>query len=215
MIGNLGAEYLLYGSSGGLEGGSGQTASGDSGGPTLVSEEGEERILAVTSLGDLDWTFAARADFYRDWIASHAEGNLGVLGDRTAPALSIEYPLPGAAVPASFQVRVVTQDDGVGMGWVALRVDGREVARCEQTCTSLAVNALAAGAHELNVVATDRAGNATEAALSVQVEAAKADDADPSLPESAEGGCRLGPRPGGGAPLVLLLLALLCRRRPA
>jgi hypothetical protein len=81
-VGNSGEKFILYGKIGGLKGGPGNICPGDSGGPTLVVEEGEERIAGVHSMGEQDLCGELGYDMavpgYRAWIAAQAADNLGV-----------------------------------------------------------------------------------------------------------------------------------------
>ncbi len=52
LVGAIGEGFVLYGTKGGMKGTNVLTCMGDSGGPTLIVEEGEERVLGVHSMSN-------------------------------------------------------------------------------------------------------------------------------------------------------------------
>jgi len=97
VVGNVGVGFVLFGSYGGLTGGDGLTCTGDSGGPALIVEEGEERVLAVHSMAICGkYSQCTRVAPYVDWLAKQSGGNLGVTVDVTPPEIALEAPGPDA-----------------------------------------------------------------------------------------------------------------------
>jgi hypothetical protein len=103
VVGNLGAGFVLFGNYGGLTGGDGLTCTGDSGGPALIVEEGEERVLAVHSMAICGkYSQCTRVAPYVDWLAKQSEGNLGVSAIVTPPEAVSEASIPDATPASDF-----------------------------------------------------------------------------------------------------------------
>jgi len=99
-VGCVGDGFVLFGTIGGLTGGDGSTCTGDSGGPALVVEAGEERVLAVHSMAVCGkYTQCTRVAPYLDWLAQQAAGDLAPDPAPLAVAFTATYtsPAPPAA----------------------------------------------------------------------------------------------------------------------
>ena len=74
LVGRIGKNWICYGTKGGMKGTHGLTSMHDSGGPTLVMEDGEERILGVHSTSNSFGTYTqdTRVAPYWAWIKSQS-----------------------------------------------------------------------------------------------------------------------------------------------
>ena len=210
VVGNVGASFVLFGNYGGLVGGDGLTCTGDSGGPALVVEEGEERVLAVHSMAICGkYSQCTRVAPYLDWLAKQSEGNLGVSVDVTPPEIVFEAPELDATRPPDFDVVVAITDSALRSA--ALFLDGQERLSTELARFKLSLTGISEGDHELKVVALDRAGNRAEAIRRVRVRAASAQQPPPPDVAAPATGCgaATGRPTGGAAPLLALVLGLL------
>lgn len=81
LVGAIGEEFVLYGTKGGMKGTNVLTCMGDSGGPTLIVEEGEERVLGVHSMsncasykpGGAAYVQDTRVATHLDWLKTQAD----------------------------------------------------------------------------------------------------------------------------------------------
>jgi hypothetical protein len=217
VVGNVGAGFVLFGNYGGLTGGDGLTCTGDSGGPALVVEDGEERVLAVHSMAICGkYSQCTRVAPYLDWLAKQSEGNLGVAADVTPPEIVFEAPEPDATRPPDFDVVVAITDGSLRSA--TLLLDGQERLTTEQARFTFRLTRLGEGDHELKVVALDRAGNRAEATRRVRVRAESAPQPPPPDDVAPASGCGVTARRarGNAAPPLLALvlgLRLALRRR--
>lgn len=73
VVGAIGKDFVLYGTIGGLTGTNGLTCMGDSGGPTLVKEAGEERVLGVHSMANCTtYTQDTRVSTHLKWLKAQS-----------------------------------------------------------------------------------------------------------------------------------------------
>jgi hypothetical protein len=74
VVGAIGEAFVLFGTIGGMTGTNGLTCIGDSGGPALTLEEGEERVLGVHSMANCaTYSQAARAGSYQGWLRAQSD----------------------------------------------------------------------------------------------------------------------------------------------
>jgi len=103
--------------------------------------------------------------------------------DTTPPAVTVAAPTAGAVVDGMVSA-TGSASDNVGVTSVAVSVDGGSFAAANGTATwtfALDTGPLADGAHALTVRATDNAGNASTATVSVDVEHPVADTTPPTI----------------------------------
>jgi hypothetical protein len=154
------------------------TCHGDSGGPNLVKLGDTEYIAGVTSTVGFDCSMglgtSVRPDAYLDWLSQFFDP----IYDKQAPTVTITAPAAGAAVAPGFTVRAEASDYHVVVQ-VQLLVDGEAADLDREAPYELNAPAnLAAGAHTIQVVATDGFDNVGKAEATVQLMAACADDSD-------------------------------------
>lgn len=69
MVGAIGKEFICYGTMAGMKGTNGLTCTGDSGGPTLIMEDGEEKVLGVHSMSNcINYTQDTRVSTHMAWL---------------------------------------------------------------------------------------------------------------------------------------------------
>jgi len=216
IVGALGVSYFFY-STTPTE--SGLTCNGDSGGPSLTLEAGEERILGVHSMVDCyAVSYDMSAPSYLDWIRSQVAGDLAQPRQRP-PTVKIASPGVDLQVGQELDVEVAGDDPDGDLASIVLRVDGVERGRSSENTLQVHLAGLSAGAHELRAEALDRTGLAASDTRQVKVgsgpsELGAADDpgeAEHLEDELLVGGCSVGGSPGNGIPWLLLGLALALR----
>lgn len=219
----VGASFFFFGPAYSPKGPLGNTCSGDSGGPALLVEEGEERLVGVTSMGDedcLQYGYDMVAPAFLDWIKGAVGGDLAGL-DQDPPTITVSEPTDGATVGADLTVRVRAADDVSGVASISLFLDGALQGTATQSPADFPVANLAPGGHDLRVDAIDHEGHSRSVHVAVTASATTADD--PRSPRTTggsggtlEGGCALGgspDRPAAGLLVLLALLVLRARRR--
>ena len=73
LVGAIGKDFVLYGTMAGMKGTNGLTCTNDSGGPTLVLEDGEERILGVHSTANcIDYVQDTRVSTHMTWLKAQS-----------------------------------------------------------------------------------------------------------------------------------------------
>ena len=73
LVGAIGEDFVLYGTMAGMKGTNGLTCTDDSGGPTLVKEDGEERILGVHSTANcIDYVQDTRVSTHMTWLKAQS-----------------------------------------------------------------------------------------------------------------------------------------------
>lgn len=206
----------------------GNTCFGDSGGPAFVRTSETEVVVAVTShgVGERCETVDGantRVDVHLDWLKEVSGGDLLVHGeeppisqDTTPPQVQILSPMPNATVDALTTVTAQITDDGEIQG-ALLRVDGVDAGSLQQGPYLFQVS-LTAGAHTIEVVARDAAGNEGRSSVSVISSGGAVDT--PARPTSTAahpviiGSCSVGASASDlGLPLALFALLLVRRRR--
>ena len=87
-----------------------------------------------------------------------------VVLDGKAPSLSVLSPADGATVSGAFDVELSAWDEGGGAAWIDLRIAGTSMATAVGPTATVTLDAaeLAAGEVELEAVAFDEAGNASD-----------------------------------------------------
>ena len=149
---------------------------GDSGGPTFAVIDGHEVQVGVHS------TIAGycgqqghdmRVDVFSGWVEEASEGDVAIDGrpsplfDTTPPRVKITNPQAGGDVPFRFRLSAEITDDS-GVARAELRVDG--VAVEERLAPPFEFDLeLAAGPHQLVVMADDNAGNRGQAVATIKV----------------------------------------------
>ena len=110
LVGAIGQDFVLYGTMAGMKGTNGLTCTNDSGGPTLVMEDGEERILGVHSTANcIDYVQDTRVSTHMTWLKAQSS-------EITDPP-DAGVPKPDAS-PADAMVldtRAPPADSGVGL----------------------------------------------------------------------------------------------------
>lgn len=187
VVGYVAAEFFsMYGASGST----GNSCSGDSGGPTFASRGGPETLIGVHSTGGTVCGQTGndmRADVFYPWILQAAQGDLVAATapvDTASPQIQVLAPLAGAEVGPSFTVKLDVSDD-VGVTRVQLLVNGARVGELAAPPFEIRVDGVAEGPTTLEAVGTDGAGHTGSASVSVTVKV--------GLPPSA------GARPFGAA----------------
>jgi Bacterial Ig domain len=128
--------------------------------------------LDTTSLADGTHTVTARAI---DTSGNAATASVSVNvqnADTTAPSVQVSSPAAGATLSGTATVSG-TASDNVQVASVAVSVDGGGFSSAQGTIAwtyALSTTSLANGAHTISVRATDGAGNATTANVSVNVQ---------------------------------------------
>jgi MYXO-CTERM domain-containing protein len=223
------AVKTLYFTITGASGSDGNACYGDSGGPVLIKQGGQEAVSGVLSYitGACGTnTYATRMDLYTSWLQKESGGDIKLL-DLTAPAVTITSPANGATVATSVLLQA-TATDKVGVSAVEAQVDGVKQKQLTAAPYDFALT-LQPGQRVLKVVATDAAGNSGSASITVTVagpdagpldgsgsgDAASQGDASWTGDDRASDSCSVG---GGGldaapAPLLLALALLLLLRR--
>jgi Trypsin/Bacterial Ig domain len=167
------------------------TCEGDSGGPQFMTIGGTEFLAGVTSFGSsTGCTFgehgAVRTDAFLDWLGQYFDTQF----DKVPPTVTITSPADGATVAAGFKVLVDAADDRK-VQRVTLNIDGTNVDNDLSMPYELQPTAnLAAGTHNLEVIAYDDFENAGHATMTVTVapSCASNDDCDDGK-ECAQGVC--------------------------
>ena len=74
LVGAIGKNWICYGTKGGMKGTNGHAGLHDSGGPTLIMEDGEERILGVHSTNNSFGTYTqdTRVAAYMTWLKAQS-----------------------------------------------------------------------------------------------------------------------------------------------
>ncbi|PZE22092.1 metallophosphoesterase [Paenibacillus xerothermodurans] len=85
--------------------------------------------------------------------------------DNTAPSVQIVSPAEGNTYKNSVNISLKVNDAGSGTADTVVKLDGKVIVLPEEVLTEK----LTAGAHKLEVMTSDKAGNETEAAVSFQV----------------------------------------------
>jgi MYXO-CTERM domain-containing protein len=202
--------------------GVGNTCLGDSGGPVY-----DKSGVAIGVISADESPFCTGTKTYHVTIKDYLGWINGKLapGDSTAPQVTITAPQDGATVATSVLLSV-TATDNVGVVSVEALVDGAKVGQLNQAPYQFSLN-LSAGAHTLQAVARDAAGNSgsdqvgvtatsgplPEAGLTADA-GVSGDGFDPNRPRGKDGCAVAG---SGGVWLalpVLLLLGLVRRRKP-
>jgi hypothetical protein len=154
------------------------TCSGDSGGAQLMTIDGTEFLVGVTSFGQQSCSAGAhgavRVDRYIDWLGQYFDTRF----DKVAPSVTITSPGEGASVAAGFTVTADASDDRK-VAHVQLKVDGMLVATDATVpyVMSAPMN-LPSGEHTIEVIASDPYRNQATATRAVTVAAACTTDAD-------------------------------------
>jgi secreted trypsin-like serine protease len=222
----------LYFTIAGASGTNGNACYGDSGGPVLFKQVGQESVGGVLSYitGSCGTTTrVTRMDLYTAWLKKESGGDVQLL-DLTPPTVTITAPADGATVGQSVQLQA-TATDKLGIASVQALVDGQSQ-DAKTTAPFDFTLTLAPGQRKLEVKASDAAGNSSSASVTVTVQAPEAgivadsgatteagsagdgSTTDPNDPRASDG-CTVGAvgsRPA--LPLLFLaLLALIWRRR--
>jgi hypothetical protein len=85
VIGDIHTRYFMYGDGISEDGKPSVLCHGDSGGPTLVREGAEERLLGVHSMQEptcIEFGYDMRVPAFRAWLMEQTQGNLGVSAAR-------------------------------------------------------------------------------------------------------------------------------------
>ncbi len=106
-----------------------------------------------------------------DTSAQTGETEITVTIDRTAPVVAVSAPTQGGVVSGSVDVSADASDD-VALDSVVLSVDGDDLATLDAAPYSDTWDSTAAacGAHTIEATATDKAGNTTTDAITVNVD---------------------------------------------
>jgi hypothetical protein len=107
-----------------------------------------------------------------DAAGNVATASFTITVDGNAPSVQIASPTDGAVVSGPFQVNLAASDPEGGPTWIELKVSGTPAATAVGPDAIIQLDAaeLAPGAHTLEAVATDQAGNASApATISIQV----------------------------------------------
>lgn len=230
------AVKALYFTISGASGTDGNACYGDSGGPVLFKQAGQESVGGVLSYitGDCGTTTrVTRMDLYTAWLKKESSGDVQLL-DRTPPVVTITAPADGATVGQTVQLEA-TATDKLGVVSVQALVDGQSQDTKTAAPYSFALT-LAPGQRTLEVKASDAAGNSKSATVTVTVQAPEeagiladsgvsgeagnagdgdgdGDGPDPGGPRGSDG-CAVGGVSRPALPLLFLaLLALFWRRR--
>ena len=130
LVGAIGEEFVLYGTKGGMKGTDVITCMGDSGGPTLIVEEGEARVLSVHSMsncasykpGGQTYVQDTRVSTHLDWLRAQsdelAHPKEGRVADLASPARDAggEAPRPDAHGDDVSPTPAAPADSGCSVG---------------------------------------------------------------------------------------------------
>jgi hypothetical protein len=134
------------------------------------------KTLDTTSLSNANHTVTTRAtDVAGNSSTSSVTvlvSNVDTTVDTTAPTVSITSPQNGASATTGAVLVSGSADDNVGVAVVTIAVDGGvPTAATGTTSWTVATSALGAGPHSINARASDAAGNAGTATVTVNVTA--------------------------------------------
>jgi MYXO-CTERM domain-containing protein len=230
-ISQVTAEYFLYGLATDPSGGN--TCYGDSGGPTYILENGQERLLGVHSMGDTEckeYGYDMMARRYASWLAQESGGNF-VETSSTPPTVTIKVPKTSSTVPTSFQASVEVKGESPVVA-VELFVDGVSMGKKEKSPATYNLTGLEEGPHLLKAEAMDQNNGQGAATLNVTVKddsktISEPVDNQPTSPFSemdpgsngssggtvlVEGGCSVAGGQGSSPWILALLLLGLVQR---
>ena len=146
----------------GSGGNTGNTCSGDSGGPAFAVVEGQEVHLGVHSMASQPCGSRGiniRTDAFYSWLKTQAGGDLyEPPPDTQKPSVSITVPENGAEVRQDFAVRVKATDDR-GVTSVELLLDDKSQGQQSSGVTSFSLSGVDLGQRSLVAEAKDAAGN--------------------------------------------------------
>lgn len=99
-----------------------------------------------------------------DAAGNTASQTFDLVLDGKAPSLSVLSPADGATVSGAFDVELSAWDEGGGAAWIDVRIAGTSMATAVGPAATVTLDAsdLAAGEVELEAVAFDEAGNASD-----------------------------------------------------
>ena len=156
----------------GSGGETGNTCSGDSGGPAFATVDGREVHLGVHSMASQPCGsrgINTRTDAYHSWLLSQSGGDLyEPPPDTQNPTVGFVSPAPNAELRQDFTVKVKATDD-VGVVSVELLMDDRSQGKESSGDATFALHGVAFGQHALVAEAKDAKGNVSRAKLLVTV----------------------------------------------
>jgi len=135
------------------------------------------RVATVSSGTSYTDNGLAAGSFFYKVVAADAAGNVGlpssearadVLGDVTAPSVSVTAPAAGANVSGAAVAVTASASDDVGVTSVQFRLDGADLGAADTTApyaTTWDTRTSANGPHDLTAVARDAAGITTTSAV--------------------------------------------------
>ncbi len=161
----------------GSGGDTGNTCSGDSGGPALATVDGIELHLGVHSMASKpcgNRGINTRTDAYYSWLMTQSGGDLyEPPPDTQNPTVSIVSPASGEEVRQDFSVRVKGTDD-VGVATLELFLDDKSQGKQNGKEATFELKGVTVGQRALVAEAKDAAGNTSRAKLLVTVVPPKA-----------------------------------------
>jgi MYXO-CTERM domain-containing protein len=161
----------------GSSGETGNTCSGDSGGPAFAMVDGREVHLGVHSMASQPCGsrgINTRTDAFYSWLMTQSGGDLyEPPPDTQNPTVSIASPAAGAEVRQDFSVRVKATDD-VGVTSIELFLDDKSQGKQSAKEATFELIGVTVGQRALVAEAKDAAGNTSRAKLLVTVVPPKA-----------------------------------------
>ena len=161
----------------GSGGETGNTCSGDSGGPAFATVDGREVHLGVHSMASQpcgNRGINTRTDAFYSWLMTQSGGDLHEPPpDTQNPTVSIVSPAAGEEVRQDFSVRIKATDD-VGVTSLELFLDDKSQGKQNTQEATFELKDVAVGQRALVAEAKDAAGNTSRAKLLVTVVPPKA-----------------------------------------